>query len=167
MLSGPVVARPKDQGLLGASVEAELISPTQLWKKIRGYIQGRIDCYGKTVAPPLAKSSIRVCTRRRRILAPRLIMPPLPPQPPLPPEPPPKQPRMPRDKTYTMAVDRLKYRCARCTNPRFLRCGKCPFQWNGKTFIDRCRFYHTDEEQQEMPSKVAVEALVSVLMCGK
>ena len=37
----------------------------------------------------------------------------------------------------------------------------------GNAFIDRCRFYHTDEEQQEMPSKAAVDALVSVLMWGK
>ena len=75
-----------------------------------------------------------------------------------------KQPRIIREKAYAMAVDKLKYRCTRCTNPRFLNCGKCPFQWNGKIFVDRCRFYHTDEQRKEMPSKAAVEALVSVLM---
>eukprot|EP00966_Prymnesium_polylepis_P144569 3338475-Prymnesium_polylepis.2 len=68
-----------------------------------------------------------------------------------------------------MAADKLKYRCARCTNPHFLSCGKCPFQWNGKVFTDRCRFYHNDEEQQKMLSKADVEALVACrrgLECG-
>ena len=74
---------------------------------------------------------------------------------------------MTRDKAYALAVDRLKYRCTRCTNHRFLECGKCPFQWKRLTFVDRCRFYHTKEERREMPSKFEVEVFVTKLMWGK
>ena len=91
---------------------------------------------------------------------PRMVMPPLPPSPP-------PQPRMTQNEAYTLAVDQLKYRCTRCINPRFLSCGKCPFQWKGNTFLNRCRFYHNEEERQGMPSKTAVDKLVSVLMWGK
>ena len=74
---------------------------------------------------------------------------------------------MKREKAYALAVETLKYRCTRCTNPRFLQGGKCPFQWKKLKFIDRCRFYHFEEERKEMPDKVEIEALVTKLMWGR
>ena len=128
-------------------------------------------------AYPLAPASPPFSPKKPRPPSPLPLHfpPPPPPPPPLllfpqrplqPPFPPPKQPRISYDTAYALAVDRLKYRCTRCTNPHFIRCGKCPFQWKGRAFIDRCRFYHTVEERRGMPSKVKVEALVTELMWG-
>ena len=62
------------------------------------------------------------------------------------------------------ANEELKYRCKLCTNPLFKRTGQCPFQWKHGKFVNRCRFYHNDDERCHPPSEYEIERRVSVLM---
>ena len=73
---------------------------------------------------------------------------------------------MTRDKAVCRANEELKYRCTRCTNHMFLQRHRCSFQWRDGRFVDKCRYYHSDDERRAPPTVDEVERRVYVLMWG-
>ena len=74
-------------------------------------------------------------------------------------------PAMTREEAYKIACHDLKYRCTKCTNPRFvLYPHVCPLQWKHGQFIDKCRYWHHPSERRPHPTSYEIDSRVESLM---